>query len=235
MEKLKIRGMKGNTINERLRRFRRVVFSVADNRVAHRRKLGSDLILQSRHQFNPDERSIRKKAFHGISKLGAGRLGVSRGAHLLRHSFTTKIVHQGPSFNLEAAAHYRKIPPYGSMGEKLSYQRMSIRTGFRKHQSPRGKTIDAMYDQGPLFLPLESRDKQRQGGRNIGALNRHRQKSRRFVENDHGVVFVKHGKFPGEARPAVVFRCRPLVHRTPIRLSPMDTGLSRRSFHLRGD
>ena len=93
MDKLKIRGMKSNTSNERLRRFCRVVFSVADNRVAHRRKLGSDLILQSCHQFNPDERSIRKKAFDGISKFGAGRFGVSRGAHLLKHSFTSKIVH----------------------------------------------------------------------------------------------------------------------------------------------
>ena len=146
MDKLKIRGMKGNTSNEWLRRFRRVVFSVADNRVADRRKLGANLILQSCHQFNPDERSIRKKAFHGISKLGAGRFGVSRGAHLLRHSFTSKIVHQGPTFNVETAAQYREILSYGSMGEKLSYQRVSIRTGFRKHQSPRSKTIDAMHD-----------------------------------------------------------------------------------------
>jgi hypothetical protein len=42
--------------------------------VAHRRKLRSDLILQSCHQLNPDERSIRKKAFDGISKFGTSRL-----------------------------------------------------------------------------------------------------------------------------------------------------------------
>jgi lambda repressor-like predicted transcriptional regulator len=80
-----------------------VVFSVADNRVAHRRKLRSDLILQSCHQLNPDERSIRKKAFDGISKFGTSRLGVSRRAQLLKHSFTSKIVHERPCLNSETA------------------------------------------------------------------------------------------------------------------------------------
>ena len=55
MDKLKMRGMKSNASNQRLRRFRPVVFSIADNRVANRRKLRSDLILQSCHQLNPDE------------------------------------------------------------------------------------------------------------------------------------------------------------------------------------
>jgi hypothetical protein len=39
----------------------------------------------------------------------------------------------------------------------------------------------------------------------LEVINRHSQKSGRFVENDHGIVFVKHGKFPGETRPAPVF------------------------------
>ena len=158
-----------------------MVFSVADNRVAHRRKLRSDLILQSCHQFNPDERSIRKKAFDGISKFGTSRLGVSRRAQLLKHSFTSKIVHKRSCLNAETAAQYREILPYGSMSEKLSHQRISIRTGLRKQQSPGGKTIDAMHDQGSLSLQLEFCNKQRQSGRSIGALNRHSQKSGRFV------------------------------------------------------
>jgi hypothetical protein len=182
-----------------------VVFSIADNRVAHRRKLRSDLILQSCHQLNPDERSIRKKAFDGISKFGTSRLGVSRRAQLLKHSFTSKIVYERPCLNAETAAQYREILPYGSMSEKLSHQRISIRTGLRKQQSPGGKTIDAMHDQGSLSLQLEFCDQQRQSGRSIEALNRHSQKSGRFVENDHGIVFVKHGKLTRETRPAPVF------------------------------
>jgi hypothetical protein len=158
--------------------------------------LRSDLILQSCHQFNPDERGIRKKAFDGISKFGTSRLGVSRRAQLLKHSSTSKIVHERPCLKIETAAEYREILPYGSMVEKLSHQRISIRTGLRKQQSPGGKTIDAMHDQGSLSLQLEFCGKQRQSGRSIEALNRHSQESGRFVENDHGIVFVKHGKLP---------------------------------------
>ena len=90
-----------------------MVFSIADNRVAHRRKLRSDLNLQSCHQLNPDERSIRKKALDGISKFGTSRLGVSRRAQLLKHSFTSKIVHERPCLNAETAAEYREILPTG--------------------------------------------------------------------------------------------------------------------------
>ena len=227
MDKLKIRGMKSNASNEGLRRFRGVVFSVADHRVAHRRKLRSDLVLQSRHQLNPDEGSIRKKAFDGISKLGAGGFGVSRGAHLLKHSFPSKIVHQCPCLSVETAAHYREIAPYGSMGEKLPHQRMSIRAGFRKHQGPRGKTIDTMHDHGALFLALESRDQQRQSGRSVRTLNGHGQESGRLVENDHGIVFVKHRKLPGETRPAPVFSGCPPLARNVVRLTGAAAGLSR--------
>ena len=77
------------------------------------------------------------------------------------------------------------------MGEKLPHQRIPVGTGLGKQQNPGGKTIDAMHDQGPLSLRLEFSDQQRQSGRSIGALNRHSQKSGRFVENDHGIVFVK--------------------------------------------
>jgi len=75
MDKLKMSCMKSNASNQMFRRFRRVIFSIADNRVAHRRKLCPDLILQSCDQLNPDERSIRNKAFDGISKFGTSRPG----------------------------------------------------------------------------------------------------------------------------------------------------------------
>ena len=203
-----------------------MVFSIPDDRVAHRRKLRSDLILQSGHQLNPDERSIGKKAFDGIAKFGTSRSGVSRRAQLLKHSFPSKIVHERPCLNAETAAQYREILPYGSMVEKLSHQRISMRTGLRKQQSPRGKTIDAMHDQGSLSFQFEFCDKQGQSGRSMGALNWHSQKSGRFVENDHGIVFVKHGKLVGETRPAPVF-----VGRSPIRLSRTAASLSRKFLH----
>ena len=208
MDKLKIRGMKSDASNQRLRRFCPVIFPIADNRVADRRKLRSDLILQSCHQLNPDERSIRKKAFDGISKFGTSRPRVSRRAQLLEHSFPSKIMHERPCLTAETAAQDREIFPYGSMSEKLLHQHISIRTGLGKQQSPGSKTIDAMHDQGSLSLQFEFCDKQRQGGGSIGALNRHSQKSGWFVENDHGIVLVKHGELSGEARAAPVFAGR---------------------------
>jgi hypothetical protein len=45
----------------------------------------------------------------------------------------------------------------------------------------------------------------------------------------HGIVFVKHGKLPGETRPAPVF-----VGRNPIRLSPTAASLARKFLHWLG-
>ena len=55
MNELKMRCVKSDAGDSPLRRFRRVVFSVADHRVADRRKLHSDLILQSRHQRHSNQ------------------------------------------------------------------------------------------------------------------------------------------------------------------------------------
>src|SRR4029077_10277759 len=123
------------------------------------------------------------KAFDGISKFGTSRLGVTRCAQLLKHSFPSKIVHERPCLNAETAAHHCEILPYGSMVEKLSHQRISTRTRLRKQQSPRGKTINSMHYQSSLSRQFEFCDKQRQSGRSTRALNRHSQKSGRFVEN----------------------------------------------------
>lgn len=109
-----------------------MIFSVADNRVADRRKLCPDLILQSCDQLNPDERSIRNKAFDGISKFGTSRPGVSRRAQLLMHSLTSKVVNERPCLNAETAAQCREVPPDGGVVEKLPHQRISIRAGLCK-------------------------------------------------------------------------------------------------------
>jgi len=140
-------------------------------------------------------------------------------------------MHERPCLTAETAAQNREIFPYGSMSEKLSHQRISIRTGLGKQQSSGSKPIDAMHDQGSLSLQFEFCDKQRQGGRSIGALNRHSQKSGWFVENDHGIVFVKHRKLAGETRPAPIFLGRHPLGRKPIRLSRMAVSLSRMFLH----
>src|SRR3984893_16169604 len=119
MDKLKMRGMKSNALNQLLRRFRGVIFSVPDYRMARRRKLHADLILKARHQLNPYQRSIRKKAFHGIPEFGASGLRVFHSAQLLIHSFTSKIVDERSSLSGETAAHDGEILPHGSVGEKL--------------------------------------------------------------------------------------------------------------------
>ena len=55
MSELKMPRMKGDAGNSPLQCFRRVVFSVADDGMADRRKLHSDLILQSRHQRHSNQ------------------------------------------------------------------------------------------------------------------------------------------------------------------------------------
>ncbi len=211
MDKLKMRGMKSNALNQLLRRFRRMIFSVPDYRMTRRRKLHSDLILESCHQLNPYERSIRKKAFDGIPEFGASGFRVFHGAQLLIHSFTSKIVDERSSLSGETAAHDREILPHGSVGEKLPHQRGSIRRSLGKKQSPRCKSIDAMYDQRSLLLQFETGGQQRPGRRSSGTLNWHRQEPWRFVDNDHRIVFVEHGKFAGETRPTPVLRSQNVI------------------------
>jgi len=196
MNELKMRCVQSDASNSPLRRFRRVVFSVADDRMADRRELHPDLILQSRHQRHSNQRSAQKRALDGISKLGTSRFGVALRAQYLERSFTSKVVNERPFLGGETPANHREILPDWSMAEKLSNECISIRFGFRKEQNSGRKTIDAMYDEGPLSLQFQFRGKQRQSGRSIGACNRHRQKPGRFIEDHHGIVFVKHEKLP---------------------------------------
>ncbi|MGB7929151.1 MAG: hypothetical protein WCF61_13460 [Terriglobales bacterium] len=162
MNELKTGGMKSNAINKRLRAFRGVIFSIADHRVADGRELSADLILQSRHQFDSYQRSIRKHAFDGISKLGTSRFRISRRAQLLIKPFPPKIVYERTSLNRETAAQHCQVLQGGCMVEKLSNQRIAIATRLRKQQRPGGEAIDAMHNQRSLFFWPELRGKQRQ-------------------------------------------------------------------------
>src|SRR6202165_128385 len=206
MDKLKMRGMKSNALNQLLRRFRWMIFSVPDYWMARRRKLHADLILETCLRLNPYERSIRKKAFDGIPEFGASGFRVFHDAQLLIHSFTSKIVDERSLLSGETATHDREILPHRSVGEKLPHQRRSIRRSLGKKQSPRRKSIDAMYDQRFLLLQFETGRQQRPCRRSSGTRNWHRQEPWRFVDNDHRIVFVEHGKFAGETRPTPVLR-----------------------------
>ena len=161
MNELKMRRMKSHAGNSPLRRFRQVVFSVADDRVADGRKLHSDLILQSRRQRHPDQRSAPERAFDPIAKFRTSRLGIALRAQRLKHSFTSKVVNERPFLGAETPANYREILPHGSMAEKLSNECIAIRLGFRKEQNPGRKTIDAMYDKGSLSFQSKSRGEKR--------------------------------------------------------------------------
>ena len=123
-------------------------------------------------------------------------MGVALGGQPLKHSFPSKVVNERPFFGAEMSANYREILPYRSMAEKLSNECVSIRLGFCKEQNPGRKTIDAMYDKGPLSLRFQLCGKKRQCGRSIGAFHRHSRKSGRFIEGHDGIVFVKHDKLP---------------------------------------
>jgi len=167
MNKLKLRSMKSNAVNQLLRRFIAMVFSVANDGVADGRKLRADLVLQSCDQLNPDERSVSKYAFDGIAQFGPGRLRIFRRAQLLIHSFTPKIMYKRACRSIKAAAHDGEISPHGSVGEKLLNQRVAIAVGLGKQQNSGSKTINAMHDQSALSLQLQFCGQQRQGGRSV--------------------------------------------------------------------
>ena len=104
------------------------------------------------------------------------------------------MVNESPFLGAETPPKYRQILPHWSMVKKLSNEFVSIWLGFRKEQYPGRETVDAMYDKGALSLQPKSSGKQRQSGRSIGAFNRHSGKPGRFIEDYHGIVFVKHKK-----------------------------------------
>lgn len=137
--------MKRNPSNSALRGFVMAVLPVADDRVAERCKLHSDLILQSRQQRDPYQRGCAQRAFDGIPEFSPRRFGVPLRAQLLIHSFSSKIMNQRSLFRAEMAANHRQIMPDGSMREKLPNQGVSISLGLGKQQNSGRETINAMH------------------------------------------------------------------------------------------
>jgi hypothetical protein len=196
MSELKMPRMKGDAGNSSLQCFRRVVFSVADDGMADRRKLHSDLILQSRHQRNSDERCGAKTPFDEILKFGTSDLRAAPGGQPLKHSFSPKVVNERAFFVAEMSANHCEVLPHRTMAEKLFNEFIPIPFGFREEQNPGGKTIDAMYDKCPLSPQFQFCRKQRPCGWGLRAFDGHRRKSSGFIESHDGVVFVEPDKVP---------------------------------------
>src|SRR5262249_45083115 len=77
MNKFEARRMQGEAVNLPLRSLFRSILSVPDHRMTNRQKLHPDLILQSGDERDADERCVAKLAFHRVSQLGAGALGIA--------------------------------------------------------------------------------------------------------------------------------------------------------------
>lgn len=196
MNKLKMRRVESHASDQTFGRFRRVILPVTDDRMADCRKLRPNLILQSGHQCNPDERGAGKHPFDGISKFCASRFGVVLGAQSLEHPYTSKIVNQRPFSCSETPAKNRYILPYRHMSEKLSNERFPIGLCFGEEQNAGRELIDAVDNHSALSLPRKSLGKQRQSGQTIGAFDRHSRQAGRFIEDYHGIILVKHAKIP---------------------------------------
>lgn len=150
MNKRKMLGMQRDAVNQFLVRFLAMIFSIADERVPHREKLCPDLVLQARHQLNPDERGIGKCTFNGVAQFSAGRLGISRRPQLLIHAFTPKVMDQRGSFSVESAAHHGQIFSHWRMRKKLLDQPIAITVRLGEQQNSGCKSINAVHDKGAL-------------------------------------------------------------------------------------
>ena len=204
MYELQMRCVKSDTSNSPLRHFCRMVFSVADDRVADGGKLHADLILQSRDQRNPDERSGAQRTLDRVPKFSASRLRIGLLRCPLKHTFFSKIVNERPFLGVRMSPNDCKILPRRGMGEKLSNQRLPIRLGDRKEQNPGGKSIDAMDDKDSSSGRFQFCAKHRQGGLSIRIRNRHRRKPCRFIDGHDRVVSVKHGNAPRKTRRTTI-------------------------------
>jgi hypothetical protein len=192
MNKLNMRGVESNAGNSPFGGLGRMIFSVADDRMADGGELRPDLILQSGYERYPDQRGAGKRPLDGISEFCASRFGIFFRALFLKHSHTPKIVDQSPLFGAETPAKDRQILPYRRMIEKLPNQDLPVMLRFGEKQNTRRETIDAVDHQGSLPLPGESCREQRQSGRPFRTFDRHGSQAGRLIKNHHGIVLIEH-------------------------------------------
>src|SRR5579864_1427473 len=94
MNKLKIRGVQRDSVNQLLFSFFAVIFSVADERMPNGGKLRANLVLQSGDKFHAYKCRVGKGALYCITQFGAGSVGITGRPQLLIHAFTPEIMHQ---------------------------------------------------------------------------------------------------------------------------------------------
>jgi hypothetical protein len=91
-------------------------------------------------------------------------------------------------------ANGREIFPDRGVADKLLHECFSIWPGFCEEQNPRRVSIDAMDDKGPLPLCFQFCRKNRERRWGIGVICGHREQFGPLIEDDHGIVLVKHVK-----------------------------------------
>lgn len=191
--------MKRDAVDAPLRRFFRVVLSVADHRVADGGKLHSNLILQSRRQGDPQQRCGAQSAFDAVVKLRPRRLPRGLRDQPLKHSLPPEIVHQRCLCRLQVSANHRQILPHGSVAEKLPDQRLPVLLGFCEEHHPRREAVNAMDDKSPFSLRFPFPRNQGPCRGLIRTFYRNRRKPGRLIEGHDGIIFIEDGK---PARPA---------------------------------
>ena len=196
MSELEMRGVESDARDSRFQFSGWIVLSVTEDRVADCRQLHTDLILQSGHQPDSDNRSPFQAMFDGIVKFRARSIRISCCGHPLKRSVLPKVMHECPFFHAKMTAHYRQIFPHRAVLDELCNQGFPIGPGFCEEQNSRGVPIDAMHDKGPLTPCFQLRRQKREGRGKIAIIFRHRQHFGRLVEDNNGIVLVEDAKLP---------------------------------------
>lgn len=196
MNELKMRRVKRDSSNSPFQLLGWTVLPVTNDRIPDRCKLNTDLILQSGNQRDPDKRSTPKAIFYGKVQLSASRLRIPFRRYPLKHSLLPNVMNECPLVPADITANHGQILPHRAVLDKLLNECFPIRPRFGKQQNPRRETIDAVYDIGPLPLRFQFFRKERESGRKVGGVRRHRQHFGRLVEDHNGLVLVKDAKLP---------------------------------------
>ena len=176
----------------------RVVLPVPEDGVADCRQLHTDLILQSGHQRDADDRCPFQALFHGVAQFGARSIRIPCCGYPLHRSVAPQVVHEGPFFGAKMTGDYRQVFAHRGVLDELCNEGFPIGPGFREEQNPRGVPIDAVHDKGPLASCFQLRREKRERGGKIAIVLRHGEHFGGFIEDDNGIVLVEDAKLaPG--------------------------------------
>lgn len=187
-------GVEGDAGDATLVGFRRMIFAIANDRMADGEKLRPDLILQSGEQRDPDQRSGAQAAFHAVAELSPGGLRVALRGQFLEHSLAAKIVNQSSFRRGQMAANDREILADGSVLEKLADQEIAISLCFGEEQNAGSETIDAMDHEGSLPTGMQVRGEHGKRRREGQAFDGDGGEAGGLVDGHDGVIFIKNGE-----------------------------------------